>query len=203
MRYIALDIETTGLDPMNCGILEIGAIIDDSNPEVFRKTSIKNLPRFHAYIWNDLLNFEIIALKMNWELLDRILFNHEITFIRPEEVTDKFVDWLIQNDMNHSKITFAGKNFGAFDKRFLEYQIPGWTKKVQHHSGSFDPGEYMFKPREDNEKPNLYECAARLGLEVSRKHNALEDCEIVIACLRWAWKEHGPMDYPIQEPSVT
>ena len=44
MQYVSIDLETTGLDPARCQILEVGAIYDDGIRYV------DDLPIFHKYI---------------------------------------------------------------------------------------------------------------------------------------------------------
>ena len=43
MKYISIDIETTGLDPENCQILSIGAVIEDT----LNQLPFEELPTFH------------------------------------------------------------------------------------------------------------------------------------------------------------
>jgi len=43
-KYVSLDIETTGLNPENCQVLEIGAVIDDGT------TPIEDCPTFQCYV---------------------------------------------------------------------------------------------------------------------------------------------------------
>lgn len=52
MKYVAIDIETTGLDPERHDILEVAAIIDDTNdPEPFLVSpDMSNRPNFRAVI---------------------------------------------------------------------------------------------------------------------------------------------------------
>ena len=44
MPYVSIDIETTGLDPETCQILEIGAVFDNWT------LPIRDLPTFHCYV---------------------------------------------------------------------------------------------------------------------------------------------------------
>ena len=46
MRYISIDIETTGLDAETNQILSIGAVVEDTNNLV----PFDELPKFHAVI---------------------------------------------------------------------------------------------------------------------------------------------------------
>lgn len=65
MKYISLDIETTGLDPEFNQILSIGAVIEDTlNPVPFEK-----LPKFHAVIKRESVYGSIFALNLNRDLI--------------------------------------------------------------------------------------------------------------------------------------
>lgn len=65
MRYISIDIETTGLDPEFNQILSIGAVIEDTlNPLPFEE-----LPKFHAVIKRESVYGSIFALNLNKDLI--------------------------------------------------------------------------------------------------------------------------------------
>ena len=55
-KYVSLDIETTGLNPENCQVLEIGAVIDDGT------TPIEECPTFHCYVDHGLILGEPFAV---------------------------------------------------------------------------------------------------------------------------------------------
>ena len=65
MRYISIDIETTGLDPENCQILSIGAVIEDTHLPI----PFEDLPKFHAVIKRENVSGSIFALNMNRDLI--------------------------------------------------------------------------------------------------------------------------------------
>ena len=177
MRYISLDVETTGLDPHINQIIEIAAIIDDTNK---RGDTIKNLPRFHALIKYSRYFWDEVALKMNWSLMEEILTSKNTMDV--DDLAGNFLKFLQENNWN-GKATFAGKNFGGFDKLFLNY-VPCWKEKIPTHHRCFDPGSLYFRSDIDKEIPSLYECAKRIGIETTNKHRAMDDAEIVIALLR-------------------
>lgn len=69
MRYISIDIETTGLDPETCQILSIGAVIEDTlNPIPFDE-----LPTFHAVIKRENVSGSLFALNMNRDLIQTMV----------------------------------------------------------------------------------------------------------------------------------
>jgi DNA polymerase III epsilon subunit-like protein len=65
MKYISIDIETTGLDPENCQILSIGAVIEDTHLSI----PFEDLPKFHAVIKRENVSGSIFALNMNRDLI--------------------------------------------------------------------------------------------------------------------------------------
>ncbi len=68
MRYISIDIETTGLDADFNQILSIGAVIEDTlNPLPFEE-----LPKFHAVIKRESVYGSIFALNLNRDLIQAI-----------------------------------------------------------------------------------------------------------------------------------
>lgn len=69
MKYISIDIETTGLDPETCQILSIGAVIEDTlNPIPF-----EDLPKFHGVIKRENVSGSLFALNMNRDLIETIV----------------------------------------------------------------------------------------------------------------------------------
>lgn len=65
MKYISIDIETTGLDSDLNQILSIGAVIEDTNNLV----PIGELPKFHAIIKRESVYGSIYALNLNKDLI--------------------------------------------------------------------------------------------------------------------------------------
>ena len=110
MKYVSIDIETSGIDREKCQILSVGAVIEDTeNPK-----PISELPRFHAAIsMKDRQGFygEPVALVMNAELIGNIanyaklktderLRLIEITgmqFLEEEQIAIEFYYWLYVN----------------------------------------------------------------------------------------------------------
>ena len=65
MRYISIDVETTGLDPEHCQILSIGAVIEDT----LNQLPFEKLPKFHAIIKRENVSGSIFALNLNRDLI--------------------------------------------------------------------------------------------------------------------------------------
>jgi len=80
-------------------------------------------------------------------------------------------------------INVAGKNFGTFDKLFLE-QLPWYKKLVRTRQRIADPAILMVDWKNDESLPNLKVCKERAGVSGIITHNALEDAWDVIEVLR-------------------
>jgi DNA polymerase III epsilon subunit-like protein len=218
MKYISIDIETTGLNPLACNTLSIGAIIEDTNNPV----PYEELPKFHVAILHEELQGSPYAINMNRDLIETIVQYQTakdqdekndlvhmtgMQFLKLNEVAQSFNDFLYQNGMiefnlnepvrhvngkmlpivgmktKPTTITAAGKNFGTFDKLFLE-QIPHWNQVVKFRSRIIDPSILFVDWKNDNQLPSLNECKERANVPGIVTHNALEDAWDVIQTLR-------------------
>lgn len=87
MKYISIDIETTGLDPEFNQILSIGAVIEDTlNPLPFEE-----LPKFHAVIRRESVYGSIFALNLNKDLIQAMKdYSEARTPELKEEIEESF-----------------------------------------------------------------------------------------------------------------
>ena len=199
MIYLSLDIETTGLNPLTCDVLEIGAFLENTeNP-----TRRENLTAFHTYLWRDVYRGEPYALAMNAHIFQKILAlsktenvnngNYETrTLVKPEEVWTKLNAWLYdqrgmwpeRSFVNHPPtLVLGGKNVAGFDLPFLK-QLPAPGLMPKFHHRVIDPGMMYFDPRNDNVPPDLKECKKRAKLPEHVSHEALDDAWDVIQLVR-------------------
>lgn len=108
MRYISIDIETTGLDPERYNILSIGAIIEDTDT----KLPFDTIPKFHVAIKHKEVIGSLYAMNMNRELIDAIARYQDaetqdekndlvhmtgMQFLNEEDVVEAFHDFLFLN----------------------------------------------------------------------------------------------------------
>lgn len=108
MKYVSIDIETTGLDPENCQVLSIGAVIEDTNNQV----PIEDLPSFHVAILRQRIEGEPYALNMNRDLIQDIVYYQtakdqdekndivhlkNMKFMTDLEAVENFYYWLAEN----------------------------------------------------------------------------------------------------------
>lgn len=204
MKYISIDIETTGLDPELNDVLSIGAIIEDSaNPLPYEEC-----PKFHAAIVRHQITGSPRAINMNADLIEAIggwlepkdeYSRNEIetttglTFYYEENVVLAFHKFLFENGLTDSAevtskmkpvtITVAGKNFASFDKLFLE-RLPRWKQAIRIKQRILDPAILYVDWKADSDVPNLNKCKERAGIQGAVTHNALEDAWDVIEVLR-------------------
>lgn len=192
MKYISIDTETTGLNPDIHQVLQIGAIIEDTeNPLTYEEC-----PKFEALIWNENFNLSPGVYKMNEPLLKRILAagygdpNTEEDTLMLHEAIQRLYYWARDNDailLNpHTlgpKCVFAGANFGAFDLRFLQK-----TELFEAYFGSqgryLEPSMFYFDWKSDGKIPSLQKCLDRAGIQKAVAHDALSDAWDVICLLR-------------------
>lgn len=193
MRYVSIDIETTGLDPEKCDILSFAAVIEDTQ----HNTSIVELPRFYK-INSDIkyrtIRGQLNGLLMNEALLKRIqnMQGNSIDFLGFEhQLTHEFRLWLITNNFSFNSkdelvFNVAGKNFMAFDQRFLSHNIRDWDRYIKVRHRVMDPGMLFINFKDDEKMPDMNTCIQRSGLDLSKytQHNALDDARIVVELLR-------------------
>ncbi len=187
MKYISIDLETTGVNPKLNQILEFGAVIEDTNNPL----PYDELPSFQTYIDNgDSLVGSPFALQMNSTILKRIATKEEgYTYVKPTKLGKLFKKWLQDNnigsliDNTKMKITVAGKNFGSFDLQFLN-NCKSFNKHIQISKRIIDPAILFVDWENDIELPNLKKCKELSNIEGEVTHNAVEDAIDVIKVLR-------------------
>ena len=156
------------------------------------------------------MNKGIIAMIGEYlEGTDDVRFNMNTilnySFYREDDVVKKFYEFLWNNgfatldspsthvngkltpiiDGKTKPITLnvAGKNFGTFDKLFLQ-ELPWWQKLIRTRQRVLDPAILMVDWTNDKSLPNLTQCKERAGIEGIVTHDALEDAWDVIEVLR-------------------
>ncbi len=211
MIYVSIDIETSGLDHEKNCILSIGAIIEDTEKKlpyeecpkfnaVILQREIVGSPRALT------MNKGLIAMIGEYlEGNDETRFNMDTilsySFYEKEDVVKKFYEFLWVNgyaeslpnqllvtskiDSNSKPITLnvAGKNFGTFDKLFLQ-QLPWWQKLIRTRQRVLDPAILCVDWENDKSLPSLTTCKERTNISGEVTHDALEDAWDVIQVLR-------------------
>lgn len=123
--YVSLDLETTGLKPQTCQVLEIGAVVDLDGV-----TDPKDLPTFRALIKHEKIVGEEYALNLNKLLIEEAM-DSGITVDEAVSGLIAFLEKVPRNDPTDPKIHFCGKNLSMFDLPFLR-TIMNIDKFVKH-----------------------------------------------------------------------
>ncbi len=181
MKYVSIDLETTGLDAENCSIIEMAAIVEDTKTQLPRE----QCPIFHRYIdHGNRMAGEPFALAMNAQLIKTTL--DLIKAKDPRVCTaDKLMpelDAFLKANGIPGRVLAAGKNFSSFDRNFLD-KLPN-TNKVSFHHRTLDPVTLYTDFLNDEVPPKTDECMRRAGLVAEGKHQAVDDAWEVILMLR-------------------
>jgi len=212
MIYVSIDLETTGLDPLSNNVLSIGAIIEDTSKKlpynecpkfnaIVLNKQLQGSPRAIT------MNNEIISMIGNYlegtDEVRKVLNNNSgYKFYEEEEVVKEFYLWLYKNGLGQEELyeggrggimidsktkpitlNVAGKNFGTFDKLFLQ-ELPWWQKLIRTRQRVLDPAILCVDWKNDKSLPSLTQCKEKLGIEGIVTHNALDDAWDVIEILR-------------------
>lgn len=180
MNYMSIDVETTGLDPDVCQVIQIGAVIDG---EDFYDRPIEDLPHFNLGIRHERVVGEYGALDMNGWLFNAIN-NGVMASDTPAVAWDRFRPWVAAyRPALGPRVVATGKNFASFDRRFLGRMWPNFDREFHHRS--IDPAGFFMRWN-DKVPPSTAECLLRAGLPSDVAHDALEDARTVCRLLRIA-----------------
>jgi len=182
--YVSIDIETTGLNPDTCQVLEVGAVIN------FPAKPLLECPTFRACVKHEVITGTARALQMNSRLLD------EIADGGGEWEGDagvRFHEWLKEHlpigDLTENYIHALGKNVDTFDLLFLD-RISTWPSWLFHYR-SCDVGS-MYSTSEGISGLGELEDELADRLKIPGKpHEALYDARVALALARQAHKERG------------
>lgn len=191
MKYVVIDIETTGVDPENNQILEFGAVIEDSaNP-----LPIEEIPKFKCIVNHKSITGSPFAINMNArifnilaefhsakeiELRNKIAKEHNILDTR--SMCIYFASWVRENGLL-GPINIAGKNYAVFDKLFLD-QTESWKYEVNCERRFLDPSILFVDWEKDIKLPSLDDCLQRAGIPTQVTHDALQDAIDTLLCFR-------------------
>jgi hypothetical protein len=184
MKYCAINIEATGLDPNTCNIIEFAAVVDDFSEHKL----IESLPVYQTYIVYDTYTGDPYALAMHVEIFKKLSTwkkDTEIKVCRPDDLFRNLHTFLIncgyKSIDGKIKINVAGKNFSSFDKKFLDKLE---NNCIEFHHRSLDPSILYFDPLIDETLPSTEVCLKRAGMDSFIAHTALADAKAIIELLR-------------------
>lgn len=206
MRYISLDIETTGLLAKDQYVLQIGAVADAwDGSHLDRVNSPYSLNLFITYGFDPWQRADDFVMKMHkasglydeWHTAPRIGQTQTQTqtdkpvwgSVNVNQAAATFRCWLncigfVDPEDPRPRITVAGKNVASFDMPFLRQCIPNWNTHFSIKQRVLDPGILYLRPTEDQEVPDQSECLKRAGLPSHVSHDAVDDARQVIQLLR-------------------
>jgi oligoribonuclease (3'-5' exoribonuclease) len=177
--YVSIDIETTGLNPDTCQVLEVAAVIEDW------KSDIDALPVFHRLIEHDQIVGEPFALALNHRILAELAKppgECETLRCEPWEVRGLLASFLERYKIDPDEaILAAGKNFSGFDRPFLN-RLPHFDLKFHHRV--IDPGMAYWNPLIDETPPDTKTCKERAGIQGEVSHRAVDDARDIIRIIR-------------------
>lgn len=187
MRYVSIDLETTGLDPTTCQIVEFGAVIEDLG----NLKPVESLPTFHAYVLSDDGTYrgEPYALSMHAEIFRRIAKKEPgWNYLLPIELASRFRVFLDNNGIPLTKngnisVAAGGKNFAAFDLPFIKRHIPMNGVGVFFHHRCVDPGMLFLDPTMEK-IPDSKQCMELAEITGEVSHTAVEDAQMVVRLVR-------------------
>lgn len=197
MKYLSIDIETTGLNPEKHQMIEFAAVLEDTSLDI----PVDKLPYFNCLIKHHTYSFNEFTLNMHTEngLIKKLIESKVTTcaFKHAEEhqanlvinniyrLSPLFLYWLNERglDTDVDKIVVAGKNFYGFDFGFLKSYLDGQLK-LSHRA--IDPAVFFIRD-EDEAPPNLAKCMERAGIEFKGSyHTALTDALAIVELTRKA-----------------
>lgn len=187
MRYVSIDLETTGTNPSRHQIIEFGAVIENTKKDI----ELENLPRFKRIVKHPEYTGQAFAFNLNARIFQELVQPTGAAQIcEAHELAGQFKEFLINNgfEANDEKgsvwLIAAGKNFAAFDLAFLK-SLPNWHKHIRISQQILDPAIYYVNFAEDDKLPSLEECKMRAGFEDTIvTHDALNDALDVVRLLR-------------------
>ncbi len=191
MKYVSIDIETTGLNPEKHQIIEFAAVIADSE----RQVAVESLPYCRLLIRHPTeLTTGPYCAKLHYKLWCELVeekgdpvntgnFSRNLKgSIWVYDLAAEFRKWLDHHNVDR-QINVAGKNFAGFDRQFLN-KINN-SKLLRFRQRVFDPAPLYFRYT-DAELPDTNTCLARAGLKVETDHTALSDARNVVTLLQVA-----------------
>lgn len=186
MRYLSLDLETSGPNPHRHQVLELAAVVEDSRYPL----PLAELPAFRRVVRHPEYVGTAGALALNARLLAELAQktpNPELC--APAELLPQFRQFLLAHGFRPDKkdcvaVTMAGKNIASYDLGFLR-ELPGWGALVRAEPAMLDPAAFYLNWRKDSRLPSMAICKARARFpDRDVAHEALADALDVVRLLR-------------------
>jgi DNA polymerase III epsilon subunit-like protein len=182
-----IDVETFGLDPYNCPVIDIAMVSTDRHGKILKEYSSKIRPSPYEVIRADPKAIEVNGFTVDsWK-------DAKIKSVVNEEIDKVFegkyipIGWNIGFDLSFLDVQF---HFDCFSLAYhpLDLMSMAWCINFcsDHNSvvcgccfGSFNhPGLGIGLHK--IERPHLSDCCKMLGVEVKDEHTALGDVNMMI-----------------------
>jgi oligoribonuclease len=198
MKFLSIDVETTGLDPDKDLLLEFAAVefdtsiaIGDQHGASFRAVVVPAGPEGLTVPLHVLSMHSATGLWQELAIADAALKKNEdnpvisvenglsLVACRRADVLLLFKQWLKDNHIDHAgRLNIGGKNV-MFDMSFMERcgQPGEWEKMVRYRT--LDPGILYLDLKNDDRVPGMESCIRRSGIKMDGViHSALADAII-------------------------
>lgn len=185
MKYISLDIETTGLDPTKDQILSVAMIYDD-----LEKPYDPGSPSLHFYVNYERISGSPYAISMNNDIVS-VIAKHGykdsykgVKIIEEDQILNSMQEFASYVGLD--QIILAGKNLGSFDIQFLNALKSKYNTDTFKHSHRFIDPAMFYMDIKDVFPPSLSTCTKRAGLNYNKDeaHDALYDAQLVVGLIR-------------------
>ena len=189
MKFMSVDLETTGLKAGIHSIIEFGAVYSDFG-NTFEPKSFYGWVYPEGMIWSQYcLNMHSKWIEtVNRRVREKTLHQYPIIYLGFDALVEAFKDWFATLKID-GKITAAGKNFANFDLKFLEAQL--FPQLFRHRI--LDPGVFYWR-KGDTVLCDFATCKERAiqeGCVISPKveHNALDDAMDIVKLIHHYYKD--------------
>ncbi len=183
MKFVSIDLETTGLDPAIHEIIEFGAVSCDTKDstkwDTFRAIVIHErlivdpyCASLHQDLWPLLVEGNKLVGKNCDDPTSTHVLKDDIHYVVPCDLGRQVKKWLETLGYDDGAINVAGKNFGTFDLQFLKL-LHGWNVRTRHRI--LDPCMLYWKHDEDVALPNMQKCCERADIALEGYHTAVGD----------------------------
>lgn len=196
MRYLSLDLETSGTNDSVHQVLEIGAVVENTEFD----WDMDELPSFHCYVEHDVYHVDSYCLGLHTETgifgklsergggkADNVLNEAEAMKQLHQFVVTHFD--LVTESGERGSVSVCGHNFTVFDHRFLRSVLDrgyeGSHTEIwdANRIRPFDPCDFYMRAS-DNGPPSVTTAMKRAGIGGKVQHTAVDDAKLMVELTR-------------------
>jgi len=193
MKYVSLDIETTGLDPKTCQVLQVALVVENTDADPL--PPVEDLLTLDLGLWATSYTGEPYALGLNEKLLTALRAVHGVESEaehngRTLRIVRNGNGWLEVKSFLETlgkKTTAAGKNVAGFDLKFVAHAAPDVAAMFSHRT--IDVGSVAMGAKSDFWNTGVPSMGDLLETEVV--HDALHDARDNIRVIRRLTSNYG------------